>query len=175
MIQLPPVPSFDGLHPLVVHFPVALLLVAPVFVWIGAILAPPRGRGWHLSALLLLAIGTVSALVAIESGEAAAKLVERSPEINQVLERHSGLAETTAYTFVGLTLAFAALLAFGCITRRDERRTVSTALPLLWLLAYSVAVLLLVNTAHHGGRLVHELGVHAIVAGSTADHPVAAP
>jgi hypothetical protein len=33
------------------------------------------------------------------------------------------------------------------------------ALPIAFLALYSAGLLLLVNTAHQGGRLVHELGV----------------
>ena len=35
MIEFPPIPSWDGLHPLIVHFPIALLLVAPLLVVLG--------------------------------------------------------------------------------------------------------------------------------------------
>ena len=35
MIQLPPIPGWYELHPLVVHFPIALLLIAPLFVLLG--------------------------------------------------------------------------------------------------------------------------------------------
>ncbi len=166
MIQLPPVPSWDGLHPLIIHFPIALLLIAPLFVLIGAALAPAKGRAYHLAALILMVLGTASVFVAVESGEAAGKLAERTPEINAVLERHSGLAETTSYTFAGLTIAFAVLLGGARLLRRHESRMVTTVIPLVFLVAYSAGVLLLVNTAHNGGRLVHEFGVKAIVAGS---------
>ena len=58
MIALPPIPTWEGLHPLVVHFPIALLLVAPWLVLLGALLAPSRGRPWLFAALTLLALGT---------------------------------------------------------------------------------------------------------------------
>ena len=175
MLQLPPIPSLDALHPLVIHFPIALLLVSPLFILIGAALSPARARAWHMGGLLLMALGTVSVLVALESGEAAARLAERSPEINVVLERHSGLAETTAYTFGSLTIAFTLLLAIGRIHSWDSKRVVSTILPLVFLVAYAAGALLLVNTAHHGGRLVHELGVHALVASPQGEAPTAHP
>ena len=43
MIQTPPIPSWDGLHPLIIDFPIALLLVAPLLVLIGAL------QGGHIS------------------------------------------------------------------------------------------------------------------------------
>jgi hypothetical protein len=46
---------------------------------------------------------------------------------------------------------------------RRESRTFSTILPILFLFFYSGAMLFLVNTAHNGGRLVHEFGVQALV------------
>ncbi len=174
MIQLPPMPSWDGLHPLIIHFPIALLLVAPVFVLVGAALAPAKGRAYHIAALILMLLGTASVFVAVKSGEAAGKLAERTPEINAVLERHSGLAETTSYTFAALTIGFAVLLGGARLLRRHESRVVTTVIPLVFLVAYSAGVLLLVNTAHNGGRLVHEFGVKAIVAGSPVPAPAGA-
>ena len=172
MLQLPPVPSWDGLHPLIIHFPIGLLLIAPLFVLIGALMPPPRGRAFHLAALILMLLGTISIFVAVESGEAAGKLAERTPQINAVLERHSGLAETTLYIFTALTLGFAAVLALARVLRRESTRLAATVLPLVFLVAYGVGALFLVNTAHNGGRLVHEFGVKAIVASTApADTP----
>lgn len=175
MIPLPPAPSWDGLHPLIIHFPIALLLIAPAFVLIGAALAPAKGRAYHVAALILMLLGTASVFVALESGEAAGKLAERTPEINAVLERHSGLAETTSYTFAALTTAFAVLLGGARLLRRHDSRVATTVIPLVFLVAYSAGALLLVNTAHNGGRLVHEFGVKAIVAGTPAPSVPAQP
>ena len=177
MFQLPPVPAFNGLHPLIIHFPIALLLIAPIFVLIAALLPPPRGRAWHLAALVLMLLGTASVFVAVESGEAAGKLADRSPEINIVLERHATLAGRTSYTFGALTILFAVLLAMDWFWKRSGSRLTSTVLPLCFLMVYSLGTLLLVNTAHHGGRLVHELGVKSIVAGASSGalNPANAP
>ncbi len=41
--SFPPFPSWDGLHPLIVHFPIALLLVAPLFVVLGLARAAALG------------------------------------------------------------------------------------------------------------------------------------
>ncbi len=163
MIQFPPSPAWDALHPLIVHFPIALLLVAPLFIVIGAALRPEPGRIYLFSALILMAVGTSAVFVALETGEAAAKLAERSPEINAVLEHHEQLAETTRMVFSALTLIFAAILLLPRLLRRSSGWLASRALPLSFLVLYGAGMLLLVNTAHNGGRLVHEFGVHALV------------
>lgn len=108
--MLPPIPSFDGLHPLVVHFPVALLMVAPLFLALAA-LFPSKADCFGRAALLLLALGTIASFVAVESGEAAARLADRTPEINAQIERHEDLAETTRNLFATLTAAYAAVLS----------------------------------------------------------------
>jgi uncharacterized membrane protein len=36
MTQLPMIPSWDGLHPLMIHFPIVLFLWAPVFLLFAA-------------------------------------------------------------------------------------------------------------------------------------------
>ncbi len=163
MFQLPPVPSWDGLHPLIIHFPIGLLLIAPLFVLIGAALKPEKSRSYFIAALILMLFGTASTFIAIETGEAAGKLATRTPEINRVLEHHEQLAEKTRLSFSILTVVFAAIIFVPRFVKR-ETRVFTTALPILFLVFYSGAALLLANTAHNGGRLVHEFGVQALVA-----------
>lgn len=168
MIEFPPIPSWEGLHPLIIHFPIVLLLVAPVLVLIGALLAPEKGRPLLYTALALMLIGTLSTFLAAATGEAAGKLAERSPQIDAVLERHEELADATRAVFSFLTVIFAAIIFAPKAFQKLSGRLVTTALPVVFLLFYGVGVLLLANTAHNGGRLVHEFGVRAMVVPSSA-------
>jgi uncharacterized membrane protein len=161
MSEFPPLPSWDGLHPLIVHFPIALLLVAPLFVVLGIVLR--RSRLFLWAALLLMAIGTTATFFAVSTGEAAGKLAERTPQINAVLEHHENLAETTRAIFTALTVLFAAIVVAPAAFRRLQSATFRIVLPLVFLLCYGAGVVVLVNTAHNGGRLVHELGVQALM------------
>ena len=164
MPQFPPVPAWDGLHPLIVHFPIALLLVAPVFLLLGAIGGPRWGRNLLWTALILMALGTAAVFVSVATGEAAGKLAERSAEINPILERHEHLAERTRLTFSVLTGVLAFLLIATQAFSRLRTRLFLTALPLVLFVLSGFGVLLVSDTAHNGGRLVHEFGVKAMVA-----------
>ena len=115
-------------------------------------------------ALILMALGTVSVFFAIGTGEAAGKLAERSPQINAVLERHEGLAETTRLTFSILTVVLAALLLIPKLLKVEVSRTMHAVVPLLFLCAYGAAMVVMINTAHQGAMLVHQYGVRALVA-----------
>ena len=177
MPQFPPVPDWDAMHPLLVHFPIVLLLLAPGFVLIGAILRPPRNRPYLMIALIMVLAGTLSLFVSASSGEEAAELADRSGGVNAVLSAHQALASTCEILFAGLSAIFALIYFWPRVFHRHENRITSTALPLVFLGLYSVGLLYLVNTAHAGGRLVHEFGVHAMVPqhrGQPAQHPSAA-
>ena len=65
-----------------------------------------------------------------------------------------------------LTVIFAAILVIPQVLKMASTRLASTALPLAFLLLYGGGVLLLTNTAHNGGRLVHEFGVTAALKSS---------
>lgn len=162
MFQLPPVPPWEGLHPLIVHFPIVLLMVAPLFILIGALLPTRYSRNFFISALILMLLGTISTFVAIETGEAAGKIASRTPEINRVLQHHEELAEQTRLTFSILTLVFGGLFAVPLLTKR-ENLVATRVLPIAFLVLYAGGMLLVANTAHNGGRLVHEFGVQSLV------------
>jgi uncharacterized membrane protein len=163
MMLFPPMPGWDGLHPLVVHFPIALLLVAPIFLIIG-IARREQGRPWLLAAFLLTVLGTVAAWVAVSTGEAAGELAERTPEINAAIERHQPLGELVRTLFTVITLLFAAILFGPGLLRRKLAPRVNLAALILFLGIFGVGALAVVHTGHEGGRLVHEFGVKSIVA-----------
>jgi uncharacterized membrane protein YozB (DUF420 family) len=111
--------------------------------------------------LILMGLGTVSIFAAASSGEAAGELSENLPHVRAVLEQHEYLAKTTEIVFSALTLIFAAILFVPKLLRCQQSRAISSVLPLVFLVLYATGTISLVNTAHQGGRLVHELGVRA--------------
>jgi uncharacterized membrane protein len=161
-MTFPPIQPWDALHPLVIHFPIALLMVAPIFILLGMFLKR-SAREFALSALILMLLGTVGTYVAVETGEAGAKLVERTPEISAVLEQHEERAEQTRLLFTLMTVACAALLFIPLLLKRELGYLWRLAIHGVFLLAYVVCLLSLARTAHLGGRLVHELGVRALL------------
>jgi len=171
MQALPPIPGWTELHPLIIHFPIALLLVAPLFIVAGIVVNPQKGRPFLIAALTLMVLGTVGAFFAIATGEAAGEIIERTPAVKAVLGTHEELAEMTRIVFSVLTVLFAAILFLPRLLKRDASSLTARILPLAFLLFYSTGAIILVNTAHNGGRLVHELGVHAGMAQSNGASP----
>jgi uncharacterized membrane protein len=110
-----------------------------------------------------MALGTVGTFFAASSGEATGELAANIPRAKAVLERHQELARTTEIVFAALTLIFASILFFPRLFKCQPTRATSTVLPIVFLLFYATGAIMLANTAHQGGRLVHELGVRAQV------------
>lgn len=150
-------PSWDSLHPAVIHFPIALLLVAPLFVILGALLRSERGRSFAVTALILMTIGTAGAWTAVATGEANAEVIVRNGEFRGSVERHEDLAEITRNVFTVLTLLYAVIVLLP-VVGGEVRRVWTTVIPLVFLVFYLAGAILLARTAHEGGRLVHELG-----------------
>lgn len=93
---LPGVAAMANVHPLVVHFPIALLS-AFVVVEAGAWLL---GReNWRVAASALLYLGTLGAAGAVTAGWLAAQTVPHGDAVHDILERHEHIG------FTVLTLA----------------------------------------------------------------------
>lgn len=165
---IPPLPPWHGVHPLVVHFPIALLIVAPLFI-VAGLLGRRHRTGLFIAALLLMVLGTIASFVAVESGEAAGELAERTPQINALIERHSDLGETTRNVFTGLTVLFIAVILVPRWIRPLARPAVARMTQVIYVLIYLSCTLLIANTAHLGGRLVHQHGVRAMMGVSSEE------
>jgi len=155
--------DWNGVHRLVVYFPIIILLAVPVLVIAGAA-ASGAGKGLFLgSALTLMVLGTGMTYLAVATGESAMKFTPPAPAVTALLEEHRSLAEATRELFSVLTLAFAALLLAHGLLRRELDSWVRTSLFAAFLLFYGTGALLLVNTALKGGRLVQLLGARRAV------------
>jgi uncharacterized membrane protein len=160
--MVPPWPGWDGLHPLVIHFPIGLLLVAPLFVLL-AIVFRRHASTLAVAAWVLLALGTVSTFVAVSTGQAAGELADHTAAINAVIEKHEELAETTRLVFSVLTVLYGAVLLAPRFLAAFRRPALVTAVNSVFLVLLLGGSLMVANTAHQGGVLVHQLGVHALM------------
>lgn len=151
---------WNELHPVLVHFPIALLLIAPLFVLLGAFQPNTRGRTLLFSALVLMCLGTAGAFAARISGGAAARTAVQSADARRVFENHQALAEVTSIVFAVLTVAFAMTLWTIWYRNLSYSPVLQRVVPLVFLVFYGAGILLLLDTAHLGEHLTHEYGVN---------------
>ena len=92
------------LHPLLVHFPLVMLLLGAAAAGLYLVL----GRAaWRQAGLVLFALGALSAWGASETGHALHQAVEGDPIVDQVVGRHQAGAEWTLWTSALAAFAFA--------------------------------------------------------------------
>jgi uncharacterized membrane protein len=155
------------MHPLVVHFPIALLLFAAVFV-VLAIIVPKRGWWFSVSALILLIGGTAGAFVSVSTGEAAMNVAEgdgeNEDEMWDIMDQHADKMEQARNSFVVLTVIYAGIVVLPLLVKSLQSWKFVVPTNLIFLAALMWANAALANGAHLGGRLVHEFGVRAALA-----------
>lgn len=136
---------FPNYHPLVVHFPIVLLIVAALFQVLAFFVYKNE---FSFAAFLLLVLGTLSVWLASNTFHAhTANLPE---PMNTLFEEHELLAEYTWW------LALAALAVKAVSHFYIKRKWWSEAVVMILLVGASITVSI---AAHHGAELVHKGGV----------------
>jgi uncharacterized membrane protein len=154
-----PLPAWNALHPALVHFPVALLLTAPVFVLL-ALLLPKQRIAMVASGIVLMVLGTGAAFLAAASGEAAEEIAAIPAAAESVMERHEELAEVVRFIFAALSALLVAIGVALAWKPKIRHRWVAIGLG-VFLVGWLGCAAALVELSHQGGRLVHEYGVRA--------------
>lgn len=153
---------WDAIHPLLVHLPIGALAVVPVLI-VMSIAFRSNSKAFAGAALAVLAVGTVGLYLAVSSGEAGGELVDRTPQINAVLEHHEELGEATRNLFTGLLALYAVITAAFTLPRKKPGHAAFVITSVVFLALYSAGFLGLANTGHEGAELVHKLGVRAMI------------
>ncbi len=137
--------EFPNYHPLVVHFPIVLLIFAAVFQILSFFM---YRKEFGVAVLIMILVGAISAWLASNVFHAHPKdLAERASEI---FETHELMAQLTFW------FALAALVAKTISHFVIKRKWWSEAIVFLFLLAASITVSI---AGHHGSELVHIEGV----------------
>lgn len=148
------------LHPLAVHFPLVLILLGAGAAGLYLVL----GRaGWRQAGLILFVLGTLSAWVAQETGQALENAVEGDPIVEEIVERHEASATWTVWTSALAAVAFGVASAARLRRPRPPAEGEEAPLPrkreplwgrLLVVLPAFLAAVLVAWTAHLGGLMV---------------------
>jgi uncharacterized membrane protein len=139
---LPGATHLQNLHPLVVHFPIALLSAAVLLYFLAAIVASDSIR-W--TALWMLVLGTASAALSVATGLYASGGVMVATSVRTaLLDHHRNLMIATSV--VGGVLTVWAIAARPMPSRGRY----------VFLLGLLVMLALLTRGADYGGRLVFD-------------------
>jgi uncharacterized membrane protein len=139
-----------NIHPLLVHFPIALLCAAAVVDVVGW--AFGRNRPLRQLATVLYVLGTGGAVAAYVTGRAASQTVWLPGMAQALLRQHWDWALRTVWFFAIVTVVRVVLLR---PSRRDPGHAIVGAFALVGL----VGIGLLLETGDRGGRLVYQHGV----------------
>lgn len=174
MFALPAVPGWDGIHPAMVMFPVALLLASAVLLLAG-LFARASWRAWAGAALVTMIAGTLAAWLAVGSGHAAGQLVDKTPALETLILRHEALGLLVRDTFTALTAVYLLLYLLPVWLHRQPATPLRLAVQAVFLVAWLVAAGNVARAADAGGRLVHTHGVRALVDAPMANAERPAP
>ncbi|MDT4291749.1 DUF2231 domain-containing protein [Methylomonas sp. MO1] len=142
---LPGVAALQNIHPLLVHFPIALLTMFFTLDLIGSV---AKRSEWRQIAGAFLYLGTVFAALTVAAGLVAAGSVAHGGDVHEIMEHHEHLGISV------LSLA-TALSAWRLFSKGLIVGPANT----LYLLLAAILAALLAFAADLGGLMVYKHGV----------------
>jgi uncharacterized membrane protein len=142
LFVFPGVQHLQNIHPLLVHFPIALLSAATLMYWLGFL---ARRESWLWTGLWTLVLGALGAAAAVGSGLYAEPGVMLAPSVKTAL-----LANHKRIMIAVLILS--ALLALWAMAARP----MPARGRVVFLATLVVVVALIAKGADYGGRMVYD-------------------
>ncbi len=141
--------DIQHIHPMIVHFPIALLIVGLLADAIGLF---SKKEFFSKAGLYLLILGTIGVIAAYFSGNLAGEGVTEAGSLKQALESHEEAAELSIWLMSAAALVRIAFIAV---------KSYSGSLKWVAFALFLIGVLSIARTGYYGGELVfkHAAGV----------------
>jgi len=145
MIELPDFWRTEVFHPLSVHFPIVLLLMATLFKLIGLWSSKET---WDYGGRLLLILGVIGIWISIYTGDLADGIVARQLCDPTILKDHENLAYATAWIFTSALILELLMLYIELIKTKK--------VSILFVLLLLIGTGFLMYVGHLGAELVYQ-------------------
>ena len=132
------------LHPMIVHFPIALLIIGFAFDIAGL---TSKKEFFSKAGFYLLILGTLGVVAAYFSGNSAGEGIEEIGALEQALETHEHAAQLSLWLMLG-----ASLVRIALVWTKKYSGIVKYAAILIFL----AGVLSIARTGYYGGELVYK-------------------
>ncbi|HVB81291.1 MAG TPA: DUF2231 domain-containing protein [Candidatus Binataceae bacterium] len=142
LFAYPGAQHLQNIHPLIVHFPIALLFTAALMYWLGFL---ARRESWQWTGLWTLGLGAVGAAAAAATGLYAAPGVMLAPSVKAALLTYH------KWIMISVLILSAALALWALAARPMPVRGRGAFLALLLVVAALIA-----KGADYGGRMVYD-------------------
>jgi uncharacterized membrane protein len=137
----------DPLHPAIIHFPIALSLVA---LLLELLARHPRARGLETSAGLLMVLAALGAVAAVLSGQAAHDEAVVPAAVAPLIAQHEELGELAMWSLLVVAAARLVLVWRGWF---------KGLVPWVYLAAAAAAAGAVGYNGYLGGKMVFEHGL----------------
>ena len=146
MAEIPDFWRTEVYHPLSVHFPIVLLLLAFIFKLFAL---KYKRELWETGGTLMLVLGVLGIWIAIYTGDLADGIVSRQLCDPTILKDHENMAYLSAYIFSGsLVVDLAAYFRISFFRK--------TLVNLILVLALAAGTGVLMYVGHLGATLVYQ-------------------
>lgn len=137
--------SSTHLHAMVIHFPIALLIIGFLSELLGLLVKKPF---FNQAAFFLLLLGTFGTIIAYLSGDAAGEGMEEGT-LGKAIGMHEEAAIITLWLALLTSLIYGALLFFKFQNKGYK---------LISVLLFAAVIGAVTRTAYLGGQLVYKHG-----------------
>lgn len=142
---MPGIANMDNIHPLLVHFPIALLSSFFVLDLLGSVLKKPH---WRSAASFFLYLGAIAAALTVIAGFSAADSVAHGQNVHDIMENHEHFGVSV--------LSLALILSLWRLKSRD---LIHGGANVFFQILSALLVVIMILGADLGGLMVYHYGV----------------